>query len=33
MGCEVDMTTTIIVGNSTTRMIGKRMVTPRGYDL
>jgi precorrin-3B C17-methyltransferase len=33
MGCEVDMATTIIVGNSTTRMIGKRMVTPRGYDL
>jgi precorrin-3B C17-methyltransferase / cobalt-factor III methyltransferase len=31
--CEVDMTTTIIVGNSTTRIIGKRMVTPRGYDL
>ncbi len=33
MGCEVDMATTIIVGNSTTRVIGKRMVTPRGYDL
>jgi precorrin-3B C17-methyltransferase len=31
--CEVDMATTIIVGNSTTRVIGKRMVTPRGYDL
>jgi precorrin-3B C17-methyltransferase len=30
---EVDMATTIIVGNSTTRVIGKRMVTPRGYDL
>jgi precorrin-3B C17-methyltransferase len=30
---EVDMTTTIIVGNSTTRVISKRMVTPRGYDL
>ena len=31
--CRVDMATTIIVGNSTTRVIGKRMVTPRGYDL
>jgi precorrin-3B C17-methyltransferase len=33
LGCEVDMATTIIVGNSTTRFVGKRMVTPRGYDL
>jgi precorrin-3B C17-methyltransferase len=33
MGCEVDMATTIIVGNSTTRVVSKRMVTPRGYDL
>ena len=33
LGCEVDMATTIIVGNSTTRVVGKRMVTPRGYDL
>jgi precorrin-3B C17-methyltransferase len=33
LGCEVDMATTIIVGNSTTRVFGKRMVTPRGYDL
>ena len=33
LGCEVDMATTIVVGNSTTRVIGKRMVTPRGYDL
>jgi precorrin-3B C17-methyltransferase len=32
-GCEVDMATTIVVGNSTTRVIGKRMVTSRGYDL
>jgi len=32
-GCEVDMATTIVVGNSTTRIVGKRMVTPRGYDL
>lgn len=30
---KVDMATTIIVGNSTTRVVGKRMVTPRGYDL
>jgi precorrin-3B C17-methyltransferase len=33
LDCEVDMATTIIVGNSTTRLVGKRMVTPRGYDL
>ena len=33
LSCEVDMATTIIVGNSTTRIVGKRMVTPRGYDL
>jgi precorrin-3B C17-methyltransferase len=33
LGCEVDMATTIIVGNSTTRVVAKRMVTPRGYDL
>jgi precorrin-3B C17-methyltransferase len=33
LACEVDMATTIIVGNSTTRVVGKRMVTPRGYDL
>ena len=31
--CDVDMTTTIVVGNSTTRIIGKKMVTPRGYNL
>lgn len=29
---EVDMVTTIIVGNSTTRIINQRMVTSRGYD-
>lgn len=28
---EVDMLTTVIVGNSTTRVRGKRMITPRGY--
>ncbi len=28
---EVDMLTTVVVGSSTTRMIGGRMVTPRGY--
>jgi precorrin-3B C17-methyltransferase len=33
LACEVDMATTVIVGNSTTRVVGKRMVTPRGYDL
>lgn len=33
LGCDVDMATTIVVGNSITRVVGKRMVTPRGYDL
>jgi precorrin-3B C17-methyltransferase len=33
MGCEVDMVSTVIVGNSTTQVIDGRMVTPRGYDL
>lgn len=27
----VDMLTTVVVGSSTTRMVGGRMVTPRGY--
>lgn len=30
---EIDMLTTIIVGNSRTRRIGNRLVTPRGYRL
>ncbi|MCW4047598.1 MAG: precorrin-3B C(17)-methyltransferase [Candidatus Bathyarchaeota archaeon] len=30
---EVDMATTIVVGNSTTHIVNHRMVTPRGYDL
>jgi precorrin-3B C17-methyltransferase len=30
---DVDMVTTIIVGNSTTRIVNQRMITPRGYDL
>ncbi|MCP8304767.1 MAG: precorrin-3B C(17)-methyltransferase [archaeon] len=30
---EIDMATTIIVGNSTTRLFNGRMVTPRGYDI
>jgi len=33
LNCEVDMATTIIVGNSTTCLVGERMVTLRGYDL
>jgi cobalt-precorrin 5A hydrolase/precorrin-3B C17-methyltransferase len=28
---QVDMLTLVLVGNSTTRMAGGRMVTPRGY--
>ena len=30
---EVDMFTTVFIGNSQTRIIGGRMVTPRGYRL
>ncbi len=33
IGCEVNMATTILVGNSTTRAIGGRIVTPRGYSV
>ncbi len=29
--CQVDMETTILVGNNSTRLLGGRMVTPRGY--
>jgi precorrin-3B methylase len=28
---RVDMLSILIVGNSTTRILGERMVTPRGY--
>ena len=31
LGEEVDMVSTVIVGNSTTKIISGRMVTPRGY--
>ena len=30
---KIDMTTTIIVGNSETYIKGKFMITPRGYEL
>lgn len=30
---EIDMKTTIIVGNSKTMINGRLMVTPRGYDV
>ncbi len=33
LGYEVDMATTIIVGNSTTKVLGNRLITPRGYDI
>jgi precorrin-3B C17-methyltransferase len=33
LSCEVDMATTIIIGNSTTRVIGNRLITPRGYNI
>lgn len=33
LNCEIDMVTTIVVGNSATKMVGEKMVTARGYDL
>jgi precorrin-3B C17-methyltransferase len=33
MTADIDMVTTVIVGNSTTRLVNGRMVTPRGYRL
>jgi len=33
VAAEIDMVTTIIIGNATTRVANKRMVTPRGYAL
>jgi len=30
---EIDMGTTVIVGNSATKVVNGRMVTARGYDL
>ena len=30
-GMQVDMFTTVFIGNSQTRVIDGRMVTPRGY--
>ena len=33
LNAEIDMVTTIVVGNSATKVVGGRMVTARGYDL
>jgi len=33
LNCEIDMVTTVVVGNSATKMVGEKMVTARGYDL
>jgi precorrin-3B C17-methyltransferase len=33
LNAEIDMVTTIIVGNSATKMVNGKMVTARGYDL
>ena len=30
---ETDMFTTVFIGNSQTKVIGDRMVTPRGYKI
>ena len=32
INAEINMVTTVVVGNSTTRVVNGRMVTPRGYD-
>jgi precorrin-3B C17-methyltransferase len=33
LNCDIDMVTTIVIGNSATKVINGRMVTARGYDL
>jgi len=33
LNCEIDMVTTVVVGNSATKIVGGKMVTARGYDL
>jgi precorrin-3B C17-methyltransferase len=33
LNCEIDMVTTIVIGNSATKVIKGKMVTARGYDL
>ncbi len=33
LNCNIDMVTTVVVGNSATKIINGKMVTARGYDL
>jgi precorrin-3B C17-methyltransferase / cobalt-factor III methyltransferase len=33
LNCEIDMVTTIVIGNSATKVVNGKMVTARGYDL
>lgn len=33
LNADIDMVTTIIVGNSATKFVNGKMVTARGYDL
>jgi precorrin-3B C17-methyltransferase len=33
LNCDIDMVTTIVVGNSMTKVVNGKMVTARGYDL
>ena len=33
LNCDIDMVTTIVVGNSATKVVNGKMVTSRGYDL
>ena len=33
LNCDIDMVTTIVVGNSATKIVNGNMVTARGYDI
>ena len=33
MDFKADMFTTVIIGNSSTKVVNGRLVTPRGYDI
>ncbi len=33
LNCDIDMVTTIVVGNSATKIVNGKMVTARGYNL
>ncbi len=33
LNCDIDMVTTIVIGNSATKIVNSKMVTARGYDI